>query len=74
MYMLAKLRSSFTYRVVGFGQAGPTGTKNGLYDKMNGEKRKSTNYRNYVQHRFQTHTSGGLSDEPNSSPKIKGGK
>lgn len=39
------------------------------------EKEKSTNYRNYVQHGFQTHTHpDGLIDEPNESPKkSKGG-
>lgn len=39
------------------------------------KKKKSTNYRNYVQHGFQTHTHPDrLIDEPNESPKIKGGK
>lgn len=38
-------------------------------------RKKSTNYRNYVQHGFQTHTHPDwLIDEPNESPKIKGGK
>jgi len=39
------------------------------------EKKKSTNYRNYVQHWFQTHTHPDkLIDERNESPKIKRGK
>lgn len=51
-----------------------TSTKNGLYVKR-GREKKSTNYRNYVQHGFQTYTHpDGLIDEPNESPKIKGGK
>lgn len=38
------------------------------------EKKESTNYRNYVQHGFQTHTHPDrLIDERNELPKIKGG-
>lgn len=52
---------------------------NGLYVKRResgGEGEKSTNYRNYVQHEFQTYTHpDGLIDEPNeSAKKIKGRK
>lgn len=50
-----------------------TSTKNGLRGR--GRRKKSTNYRNYVQHGYQTHTHPDrLIDEPNESPKIKGGK
>lgn len=50
-----------------------TSTKNRLYGKE--EEKTSTNYRNYVQHWFQTHTHPDkLIDEPNESPKIKGRK
>lgn len=50
-------------------------TKNGLCGRGSRTKKKSTNYRNYVQHGFQTHTHPDrLIDEPNESPKIKGGK
>lgn len=46
-----------------------------MWKGKKGEKKKSTNYTNYVQHGFQTHTHPDrLIDEPNESPKIKGGK
>lgn len=42
--------------------------------KRKKKKKESTNYRNYVQHWFQTHTHPDrLIDERNELPKIKGG-
>lgn len=51
-----------------------TNTKNGLCGRGRRKKKESTNYRNYVQHGFQTHTHPDrLIDERNELPKIKGG-
>ena len=74
-----KLQGSFRGSMVGDigGMAvGFRSNKHKEWAMWNGKKKKkSTNYRNYVQHGFQTHTHPDrLIDEPNESPKIKGGK
>lgn len=70
-----RLRGREGGTAVGLGSSGHKERSMWKGKKKKKKKKISTNYRNYVQHGFQTHTHPDrLIDEPNESPQIKGGK